>query len=113
MPTTAELFETITNSAEGAFKDGWDAVRGYAPAEFKKMAFQLAEIVENVAAFKLDDAQGYSPATGKLLFRMQVRACEAVLVATTQLTLIAVQKALNAIIAAIKNAFSAALTGLL
>jgi len=100
-----EIYSKIIGAAEGAFKDGWQAVKTYAPAEFKKMSIQLAEIVENVSLYEMDKTQGYSPQTGKILFRMQKNACESVLVAVTQLTLIAVQKALNAIMKVLKEAF--------
>jgi len=108
-----DIFDKISDAAEGAFKDGWNAVSTYAPAEFRKMAVQLASIVENVGMYEVDPDKGYSPATGKVLFRMQRTACESVLVAVTQLTLIAVQKALNAIIKVLKDAFGAALAGVL
>lgn len=100
-----EIYTKILNAAEGAFKDGWQAVKAYAPAEFKKMSFQLADIVENVALYEVDDTQGYSRQTGKILFKMQRTACESVLVAVTHLTLIAVQKAINAIMKVLKDTF--------
>lgn len=100
---TDDLYSKIINAAEGAFEDGWDAIKTYAPAEFKKMAVQLAEIAENVALYEVDHSQGYSPKTGKLLFKMQRTACESVLVAVSQLTLIAVQKALNAIMKVLRE----------
>lgn len=108
-----EIFDKISNAAEDAFKEGWSAVKDYAPAEFKKMALQLESIAKNVAAYKLDNSQGYSEETGKILFRMQRRAAESALVAVTQLTLIAVEKAFNAIIEALKNAFGTALAAAL
>lgn len=111
--TADEILSKISDAAEGAFKDGWDAVKNYAPAEFHKMAVQLQSITENVAKYELDNNEGYSPATGKLLFRMQRTACESVLVATTHLTLIAVQKALNAIVKVLKDAFGGALAAVL
>lgn len=108
-PNADEIYSKILDAAEGAFKDGWGAVQNYAPAEFRKMAVQLESIAENVARYELNPDEGYSPATGKLLFKMQRNACEAVLVAVTQLTLLAVQKALNAIVKVLKDAFKAAL----
>lgn len=104
--TVEEILNRITDAAEGAFKDGWQAVKTYAPAEFKKMSVQLAEIVENVAIYEIDKAQGYSPQTGKILFKMQRTACESVLVAVTHLTLIAVQNAINEIMQVLRDTFS-------
>lgn len=100
-----EIYTKIIDAAEGAFKDGWQAVKTYAPVEFKKMSVQLAEIAENVALYEVDNTQGYSPQTGKILFKMQRSACESVLVAVTYLTLIAVQKAMNAIMKILKETF--------
>lgn len=108
-----EIFRTISDAAQGAFKDGWVAVKDYAPAEFRKMAVQLESIAENVAKYQIDPNAGYSPATGKILFRMQRHACESVFVAVTQLTLVAVQKALNAIVKALRDAFGTALAAVL
>lgn len=101
-----DIFKKMIGAAETAFKDGWDAVKTYAPAEFKKMSVQLVEIAENVSLYKIDKTQGYPAKTGKILFKMQRTACESVLVAVTKLTLIAVQKALNAIIKILKDTFS-------
>lgn len=100
-----EIFGTIMGAAEDAFKEGWAAVKTYAPAEFRKMSVQLVEIAKNVALYQADNTKGYSAKTGKLLFKMQRTACESVLVAVTQLTMIAVQKALNAIMKALKDVF--------
>ena len=110
---TDEIYNKIIDSAEGAFKEGWQAVKTYAPAEFKKMAVQLAEIAENVALYEVDNTQGYSPKTVKILFKMQRTACEAVFVAVTHLTLIAVQKAINAIIKVLKETLGGYIGGCL
>lgn len=108
-----DIYDKIMNAAEGAFKDGWQAVKGYAPTEFNKMSIQLAEIAKNVALYELDNNQGYSPQTGKILFSMQRTACESVLVAVTNLTLLAVQEALNAIIKVLKDAFAGAIAAVI
>jgi hypothetical protein len=101
-----EIFKKMIAAGEGAFEEGWEAVKTYAPGEFKKMAVQLAEIVANVALYENDKTQGYSAKTGKILFKMQRTACESVLVAVTHLTIIAVQKALNAIMKVLREAFA-------
>lgn len=96
----------MTNTAQGAFGDGWNNVKNYAPAEFKKIASQLVDIAENVAKYKLDNSQGFSPETGKLLLKMQVNATQSVLVAVSSLTLLAVENAINGIFAVLKSTFS-------
>ena len=108
-----QVFTNIMGSAGAAFGQGWSTVEKYAPAEFRKMAMQVAEIAENVALFQVDPTKGYSADTGRVLFTMQRTACESVLVALTQLTMIAVQKALDAIVAGLKAAFGAVLAGIL
>jgi len=114
MAATAEqIFDKIMGAAEASFKDGWSAVRDYAPAEFRKMAIQIEEIASNVAKYKLDPNEGYSPETGKLLFKMQRQACESVLVAVTQLTMISVQKALDAVVKILKNSFKGVIASVL
>ena len=104
MASAEKIFEEMMDAGEDAFGAGWSAVQQFAPAEFRKMAVQLEEIARNVALYKADKSEGYSLATGKLLMQMQRNACESVLVATTQLTLIAVQKAMDAMFAVLRKA---------
>lgn len=95
----------MLSAGQAAFGEGWDVIKVFAPAEFRKIALQLVDIADNLAKFALDPAQGYSPETGKLLLQMQRNATESVLVALTELTLLTVQNALNAILQALRNAF--------
>ena len=111
--TVEQIVNEMLGAGEKAFADGWSAVAKYAPAEFKKMAVQIESIASNVAKYELDSKDGYSPETGKLLLQMQRNALESVLVATTHLTLIAVQKAINAILDVLKKAFQGALATVL
>ncbi len=99
------VLSSITEAASSAFGDGWESIKDYAPAEFKKISAQLVDIVENVEKYKQDDSQGYSPETGRILFKMQLTASESVLVAISTLTLIAVQNAINGILDVLKNTF--------
>lgn len=110
---TNDVLKKMMDSAESAFGTGWNSVKQYAPAEFKKMALQIAEIAENVALYKADPNKGYSEETGKLLLKMQRNACEGVLVAVTQLTMIAVQKALDAILKILKDTFPGPIAAIL
>jgi hypothetical protein len=108
-----EVFGKMMDAAADAFEDGWDSVKDYAPAEFKKMATQLVDITENVARYENDNTKGYSPETGKVLLQMQRNATESVLVAVSTLTLIAVQKAINTILQVLKDTFQAAIGAVL
>lgn len=113
MASADRIFEEMLGAGKKAFGESWDAVANYAPAEFRKMAMQVTEIAQNVAKYKLDKSQGYSPQTGKLLMKMQRTAAESVLVATTQLNLIAVQKAMDAVYKALRKAFKGVVAGIL
>jgi len=104
-----DVLKEMVSAAAAAFGTGWDAVQKYAPAEFRKMALQIEDIANNVAAYELDSRDGYAPETGRILLQMQRRSCEAVLVATTHLTLLAVQKALDAILDVLKKTFKGVL----
>lgn len=108
-----DVFAKMMATAGQAFGDGWASVKNYAPTEFRKMALQLVDIADNVAKYRADRSTGYSAATGKLLFQMQRNATEGVLVAISTLTLLAVQNAINAILAVLKRTFKAALKAVL
>lgn len=103
----------MLQSGSDAFGDGWDSVKDYAPAEFKKISSQIVEIAENVAKYELDESQGYSPETGKVLLQMQRTATESVLVAMSTLTIIAVQNAINAMMQVLKETFEGVLSSIL
>ncbi len=101
-----DVLTQMLSAAKTEFGAGWDHIKAFAPAEFKKIAMQLVEIAENVGRFKLDPNDGYSPETGALLLKMQRNATESVLVGVTALTLLAVQNAINAVLKVIKNTFT-------
>ena len=107
------VLNEMLNAASDAFGDGWESIKDYAPAEFKKISSQLVEIAENVAKYERDNSQGYSPETAKILLQMQRTATEGVLVAISSLTLIAVQNALNAIFDILKDTFEGVLSSIL
>lgn len=111
--TFDNVLNEILASASEAFEDGWESVKNYAPAEFKKISSQIVEIAENVAKYQLDNEQGYSIETGKILLQMQRTATEGVLVAISTLTLIAVQNAINSIFQILKETFEGILSAIL
>ena len=107
------IFDAMMDAGRDAFAERWDEVKAFAPGEFKKISSQLVEIADNVAKYQLDPNNGYSPATGKLLLKMQRNATESVLVALSALTLIAVQSALDAMFKLLKDTFQGILSGIL
>ena len=96
----------MSSEAAGAFGDGWDSIKNYAPGELKKLSVQLVEITKNVARNQIDSNEGYPIESGKILLKMTINALEAVLVAVSALTLIAVQNAINAILSVLKGVFT-------
>jgi hypothetical protein len=72
-----EIFKKMIDAAEGAFDEGWETVKVYAPAEFKKMSVQLIEIVENVSLYEIDKTQGYSLKQVKFYSRCKGRLVRA------------------------------------
>jgi len=111
--TFDSVLDKMLESASDAFEDGWESIKDYAPAEFKKISSQIVEIAENVAKYEIDDNQGYSAETGKILLQMQRTATEGVFVAISTLTLIAVQNAINAILQVLKDTFEGILSAIL
>lgn len=107
------VLDTMLSTGAEAFEDGWDSVKTFAPAEFKKIGVQIVEIAENVIKYELDEDDGYSPETGKLLLQMQRNATVGALVAISTLTLIAVQNAINAIFQVLKDVFFGVLSSIL
>jgi hypothetical protein len=103
--TVDAILKAMTGAAAKAFGDEWKEVKNVVPAELHKFAVQLAAIPENVAKHEIDKSEGYSVDTGKIIVRMQFRALEATLTAVTAVTLVAVQRAMNAIVDVLKKAF--------
>jgi hypothetical protein len=96
-----ELFEQMLAAGRGLVGDVWAQMQTYAVPELKKIAIQIEAIAENF--------EDYSPEGAKILFDMQVKAAIGVIVAMTTLTMLAVQNALNAILAAVSDFVNAAL----
>jgi len=81
--------------------DIWSQMKTFAIPELKKIAIQVEAIVENIADF--------TPAGAKALLDMQIKAAAGVIVAMTSLTLLAVQDAINAILAAVGDFVNSAI----
>lgn len=95
------LFQTMVSAGEGLGSDVWGKLRTYAIPELHKIAIQIVAIAENI--------EDYTPAGAKALFDMQVKASLGVLAGMTELTLLAVQNAINQILAAIRSMVNGAL----
>ncbi|WP_375392568.1 hypothetical protein [uncultured Sphingomonas sp.] len=73
----------------------WQEMESYAIPELKKIAVQIEAIAEH--------SGDYTPAGAKALLDMQVKAAIGVIVAMTTLTMLAVQDAINVILAAVRD----------
>ena len=92
---TTALVDTMVSAGETLGEDLWDAIKTYAVPELQKIATQIVAIEENILS--------YTPEGAKALLDMQLRATIGVIVAMTTLTLMAVQKAINEILEAVKG----------
>ena len=89
------LVDAMVSAGENLGSDIWNSIQTFAVPELQKIATQIVAIEQNINAF--------TPEGAKALLDMQLRASVAVIVAMTTLTLLAVQKAINEILAAIKG----------
>jgi hypothetical protein len=98
------LLSTMSQAAANAFGQVWKDVKNYTIPELRKLAGTFVDIELGLAA----RPPYYTKESADILFRMQVRATESILTATTALTMMAVEKALNEILAAVKVAINQA-----
>ena len=89
------LVDGMVSAGENLGSDIWNSIQTFAVPELQKIATQIVAIEQNINAF--------TPEGAKALLDMQLRASVGVIVAMTTLTLLAVQKAINEILAAIKG----------
>ena len=92
---TTALVNAMVSAGEHLGEDLWNSIETFAVPELQKIAVQIVAIETNRDAF--------TPEGAKALLDMQLRASVGVIVAMTTLTLLAVQKAVNEILAAIKG----------
>lgn len=91
-----DLLGRLTDAARTAFA-AWDDIAAYAGPELEALADRLAEIAEGLA-------EGfYTEESAKVLVRMQLRSAQIAITASTGVALIDVQKALDAVIAAVRD----------
>jgi hypothetical protein len=98
------LLSTMSHAAADAFGQVWKDVKNYTIPELRKLAGTFVDIELGLAA----QPPYYTRESANILFRMQVRATQSILTATTALTMMAVEKALNQILAAVRVAINQA-----
>jgi hypothetical protein len=100
---TGSLTKTMVSAAEGAFAGSWQDIKSYTVPELQKIASTIVSIQANVAA------KNYTQQVADLILRMQLRATQSVIVATTGLLLLQVESALNKILSAIADVVNKAI----
>ena len=98
------LLSTMSKAAATAFGKVWKDVKSYTIPELRKLAGTFVDIELGLSA----KPPYYTKESADILFRMQVRATQSILTATTALTMMQVEKALNQILAAVRVAINEA-----
>ena len=83
-----EVFTSMMNAGASSFGENWGDIATYAETEFKKMAQQISDIANNVAAYQKDPSQGYDEQAGKILMDMQRLSTINVLVSMSAMTMV-------------------------
>lgn len=100
---TSSLVQTMIGAAEGAFTGSWQNIKTYTVPELEKIVSTIVSIEANVVA------RNYTQDVADLILRMQLRATQSVIVATTGLVLLQVEQALNKILGAIADVVNKAI----
>lgn len=108
-----EVFSSMMQAGASSFGESWGDIATFAETEFKKMAQQISDIANNVAAHQKDPSQGYDAQAGKILMDMQRLSTINVLVSMSAMTMVMVEQALNAMLGAVKETLGGVLSVIL
>ena len=98
-----QLFGQMVAVGAEAFGAGWGQVEKFAKVEFKTIAQRIEQIGQGLLRGDFDLT------TGKMLVAMQINLATAAIAGATTLTMLAVEAAINAVLAVIKGAVNSAL----
>lgn len=98
-----DLVKKMFEAFENSLADKWPEVKDYAEAEAKKMAESLIMIEKLVLTEQINEDQA------KLHFQIQQNATRMVLLTIEGLGIIAVEEAINAALAVLKDSVNSAL----
>jgi hypothetical protein len=99
----SELATKMLDAAKGVLSEKWPEIQDYAEGETKKLAQSLVMIEKLKLAGKINEEQA------KLHFDIQKNAARTVLLTVEGLGILAVERALNAASAVVKDAVNTAL----
>ena len=102
---TTALVSAMSTAGQGLGTAVWNNIQTFALPELQKIATQIIAIETGM----LQNPPQYTQDGAKALFNMQINASVGVIVAMTALTLLAVQAAINQMIAAVKTMVNTAL----
>lgn len=97
------LAKQMLDASKEALEDSWPEIKDYAKAEFKKTAESIAMIVRLHAAGKLNKEKA------KLHMEIQKNASRTVLLTIEGLGIIAVERAINAALGAVRDTVNTAI----
>ena len=97
-----QLLQQMLTAGAQAFGTGWKQVEKFATLEFKTLAQRIKDIGDGLAGGDFDLS------TAKLLTAMQVNTATAAIAGATTLVMLAVEAAINAVLAVIKGTVNAA-----
>ena len=101
--TAASLASPIIAAFKGSFQERWPEIRDFAEGEARKLAQSLAQIV------KLRTTGQISNAECGVLLEMQKNTARAVMLALAGMTLLLVEQAINAALAAVRDVVNGAI----
>lgn len=93
----SDLLKAMLGAAKGEFGETWPEVQDFAKTEFKKLAQTLVDIGKMRAQGKITATQA------RILIRMQRRTTQTVLLTIEGLGILAVERAINAAIAVVRD----------
>jgi hypothetical protein len=100
-----QLVTAMTGAAQGLPATVWSNIQTFAVPEFQKIATQIVSIETGM----LQIPPAFTQDGAKALLDLQLRASIGIIVAMTTLTLLAVQNAINQVVAALKGVVNTAI----
>lgn len=97
------LLQSMESAAQQFLAKEWAHVKNFTLPELQKIAATFVDLEQGLVAGR------YTRDAATILLRMQLRATQMVLTATTALTLIEIENALEAVMAAVKQTVNGAL----
>jgi hypothetical protein len=98
-----QIFSGMIAAAKGVFNQKWPGIKDYAEAEFEKLARILAQIESLRLTNQISEAEA------SVLFEMQKNTARAVMLTLEGMSLLLVEGAINAALAAVKDSVNGAL----